>query len=141
MTVVPRTKASVRRGTGCGLLAASLCLLVAGCTVGPNYKRPDAPVPPAYKENNGTQATVPPPNPPGGTWKPAQAPPTPYSVASGGSSMRDPQLNSLEDKVAVSNQDAQGCGRAVPRRSRSGEGDPRRLLPDSFRRPNGLTRA
>jgi NodT family efflux transporter outer membrane factor (OMF) lipoprotein len=103
MTVVPKSKASVRSAIGCGLLTASLCLLVAGCTVGPNYKRPDAPVPPAYKENNGTEATVPPPNPPGGTWKAAQ----PADTVLRGKWWElygDPQLNSLEDKVAVSNQ-------------------------------------
>jgi NodT family efflux transporter outer membrane factor (OMF) lipoprotein len=103
MTVVLRTKASPRRDTGCGLLAASLCLLAAGCTVGPNYKRPAAPVPPAYKENNGTEATVPPPNPPGGTWKAAQ-PSDDVLRGKWWELYGDPQLNSLEDKVAVSNQ-------------------------------------
>ena len=78
-------------------------MLVAGCTVGPNYKRPDAPVPPAYKENNGTQATVPPPNPPGGTWKPAQ-PADDVLRGKWWELYGDPQLNALEDKVAVSNQ-------------------------------------
>ena len=103
MTVVHKTKASGGRSIGQGLLAASLCLLVAGCTVGPNYKRPDAPVPPAYKENNGTQATVPPPNPPGGTWKPAQ-PADDVLRGKWWELYGDPQLNALEDKVAVSNQ-------------------------------------
>ena len=103
MTLVHKTKASGRRSIGQGLLAASLCLLVAGCTVGPNYKRPDAPVPPAYKENNGTQATVPPPNPPGGTWKPAQ-PADDVLRGKWWELYGDPQLNALEDKVAVSNQ-------------------------------------
>jgi NodT family efflux transporter outer membrane factor (OMF) lipoprotein len=101
MTLAPKPKARAGGGINKGLLAA--CLLLAGCTVGPNYKRPDAPVPPAYKENNGTQATVPPPNPPGGTWKPAQ----PADDALRGKWWElygDPQLNSLEDKVAVSNQ-------------------------------------
>jgi NodT family efflux transporter outer membrane factor (OMF) lipoprotein len=103
MTLVHKTKASGGSGIGQGLLAASLCLLVAGCTVGPNYKRPDAPVPPAYKENNGTQATVPPPNPPGGTWKPAQ-PADDVLRGKWWELYGDLQLNALEDKVAVSNQ-------------------------------------
>jgi NodT family efflux transporter outer membrane factor (OMF) lipoprotein len=103
MTVVHKTKASGRRSTGQGPLAASLCLLVAGCTVGPNYKRPDAPVPPAYKENNGTQATVPPPNPPGGTWKAAQ-PADDVLRGKWWELYGDPQLNALQDKVVVSNQ-------------------------------------
>ncbi len=103
MTLVHKTKASVSTGINKGLLAASVCLLLAGCTVGPNYKRPDAPVPPAYKENNGTQATVPPPNPPGGTWKAAQ-PADDVLRGKWWELYGDPQLNALEDKVAVSNQ-------------------------------------
>src|SRR5271163_4881896 len=85
------------------LVAASACLSLAGCTVGPNYKRPDAPVPPAYMENGGTTATVPPPNPPGGTWKPAQ-PADDVLRGRWWELYSDPQLNALEDKVAVSNQ-------------------------------------
>jgi NodT family efflux transporter outer membrane factor (OMF) lipoprotein len=104
MTVVPRTKAFGGRSIDQGIVAASLCLLLAGCTVGPNYKRPDAPVPPAYMENNGTQATVPPPSPPpGGTWKAAQ-PADNVLRGKWWELYGDEQLNSLEDKVAVSNQ-------------------------------------
>ncbi len=82
---------------------ATGCLLLAGCTVGPNYKRPDAPVPPAYKENGGTTATVPPPPPPGGNWAPA-APSDDALRGKWWTLYGDPQLNSLEDKVAISNQ-------------------------------------
>ena len=46
--------------------AAALVSLLAGCTVGPNYKRPTAPTPTAYKE------TAPPPAIPNGAWKQAQ---------------------------------------------------------------------
>ena len=75
-----------------------LPLLLSGCTVGPNYHRPDAPSAPAFKES-----AVPPPNPPGGGWK---------QVAPNDSAMRanwweiyqDPQLDKLEQQVAVSNQ-------------------------------------
>jgi NodT family efflux transporter outer membrane factor (OMF) lipoprotein len=77
--------------------AAALCALVTGCTVGPNYKRPTAPAPPAYKE------LAPPPGIPNGTWKQAQ----PSDQALRGKwweIYNDPQLNSLEDKVAISNQ-------------------------------------
>jgi NodT family efflux transporter outer membrane factor (OMF) lipoprotein len=77
--------------------ALSLALAVAGCTVGPNYQRPATPPPPpAFKE-------LPPPNPPNGTWKQAQ----PSDAALRGNwweLYNDPQLNALEDKVAVSNQ-------------------------------------
>jgi len=67
-------------------------LLAAGCAVGPDYKRPDAPVPAGFKEQ-----------PPPGTWKAAQ----PDDAALRGRWWQlfgDPQLDALEDKIAVSNQ-------------------------------------
>lgn len=82
-----------------GLLAAAGLALaaLAGCSVGPNYHRPSAPpAPAAYKE-------TPPPNPPGGDWKQA----TPSDALAKGSWWEiygDTQLNSLEEKVAISNQ-------------------------------------
>ena len=87
---------------GVGLIA--LLSLLAGCTVGPNYKRPDlpAPPPPAYKES-ATKAVVPPPNPNGGTWKQA----TPSDGMLRGKwweIYNDPQLNALEDQIAARNQ-------------------------------------
>jgi NodT family efflux transporter outer membrane factor (OMF) lipoprotein len=78
-------------------LLSTLALALAGCTVGPNYQRPSAPpAPGAYKE-------LPPPNPPNGTWKPAQ----PSDAALKGKwweIYNDAQLNSLEEKLTVSNQ-------------------------------------
>ena len=80
------------------LAASALALLAAGCTVGPNYHRPSAPEAPAWKEN-----AVPPPNPPNGTWK--QAEPSDQALRGKWWTIyNDPQLNALEDKVAVSNQ-------------------------------------
>jgi NodT family efflux transporter outer membrane factor (OMF) lipoprotein len=67
------------------LLAAAL----AGCTVGPDYVRPPAPAPAAFKELDG--------------WKPAN----PRNAASGSawwSIYNDPVLDGLEQQVAVSNQ-------------------------------------
>ena len=64
-------------------------LSIAGCTVGPKYHRPAAEVPPAYKEV--------------GDWKPAQ----PNDQNLGGNwweTFQDPQLNTLEAQVNVSNQ-------------------------------------
>jgi NodT family efflux transporter outer membrane factor (OMF) lipoprotein len=80
------------------LVCCATVLLLAGCTVGPNYHRPDSATAPAWKEN-----AVPPPNPPNGTWKQAEP---------GDGTLRgqwwdlygDPQLSALEAKVAVSNQ-------------------------------------
>jgi NodT family efflux transporter outer membrane factor (OMF) lipoprotein len=74
---------------------AALCLCVAGsltltgCTVGPKYVRPTAEVPAEYKE--------------AGDWKTAQ----PNDQNLGGSwweIFQDPQLNSLEEQINVSNQ-------------------------------------
>jgi NodT family efflux transporter outer membrane factor (OMF) lipoprotein len=73
---------------------AALFLLTAalqftGCAVGPKYKTPVTPVPPAYKEV--------------GNWKTAQ----PSDQNLGGNwweIFQDPQLNALEPQVAISNQ-------------------------------------
>src|SRR5271156_3451099 len=79
------------------LLAAVLSLTISGCTVGPNYQRPSVPpAPPAFKE-------LPPPNPPNGTWKQAQ-PSDANLKGKWWEIYNDPQLNALEEKVAVSNQ-------------------------------------
>jgi NodT family efflux transporter outer membrane factor (OMF) lipoprotein len=62
---------------------------LTGCTVGPKYQRPAAPVPPAYKEV--------------GDWKPAQ--PNDQSLSGNWWELfQDAQLNALEAQVNVSNQ-------------------------------------
>ena len=66
-------------------------LVSSGCMVGPNYKRPPAPVPQAFKEG-----------PPDG-WKEAQ----PNDTALKGKwweIYNDPKLNALEEQVNISNQ-------------------------------------
>jgi NodT family efflux transporter outer membrane factor (OMF) lipoprotein len=73
-----------------GALLGSL-LLSTGCMVGPNYRRPPAPVPMAFKEK-----------PPDG-WKEAQ----PSDTALKGKwweVYNDPKLNALEEQVVISNQ-------------------------------------
>src|SRR5579863_4444795 len=73
-----------------GVLLATL-LALSGCMVGPNYRRPPAPVPTAFKEK-----------PPDG-WKEAQ----PSDAALKGKwweIYNDPQLNALEEQVSISNQ-------------------------------------
>jgi NodT family efflux transporter outer membrane factor (OMF) lipoprotein len=70
-------------------LALTLGLLQFGCTVGPKYVRPTTPTPPAFKEL--------------GDWKSAQ----PNDQRLGGSwweIFQDPQLNTLEQQIEVSNQ-------------------------------------
>src|SRR3984957_9054589 len=77
---------STRMAGGISILSM---LLFAGCTVGPNYRRPAAVVPPTYKEV--------------GDWKPAQ--PNDQSLSGNWWEMfQDPQLNALEAQVNVSNQ-------------------------------------
>jgi NodT family efflux transporter outer membrane factor (OMF) lipoprotein len=78
-------------------LSAAL-LVLTGCTVGPNYHRPDAPTAPAFKESS-----VPPPSPQGGGWK--QATPNDSALKPNWWEIyQDPQLDKLEQQVAVSNQ-------------------------------------
>lgn len=79
---------------------------LSGCMVGPDYVRPSAEVPSAYKSS-----PAPPPDPPQGHWTRA----TP-----GGSALPsdwwelygDSRLNELESKVVVSNQTLQGAYQA-----------------------------
>jgi len=98
---------SMRIAGSVGVLSA---LLLAGCTVGPKYRRPAAEVPPAYKEV--------------GDWKPAQ----PNDQNLGGNwweLFEDPQLNALELQVNVSNQNLKAAeaqytqARALVRYSRA----------------------
>jgi NodT family efflux transporter outer membrane factor (OMF) lipoprotein len=76
---------------------AAAALLAAGCAVGPDYKRPEAPAPDNYKE--APPATP----PPGGEWKSAE----PQDRASRGrwwEVFGDPALDRLEERVAAANQ-------------------------------------
>ena len=84
------------RELGRQAIAAGLVVATAACAVGPNYKRPDAPVPAAFKERSA-EAPAP------GEWKPAQ----PKDDASRGrwwEIFGDPLLDDLEQQVSVSNQ-------------------------------------
>jgi NodT family efflux transporter outer membrane factor (OMF) lipoprotein len=87
-----RNKASIERTRRTPWLVVPsivAVLQICGCTVGPEYKRPTAEVPAAYKEV--------------GNWKEAQ----PNDQNLGGSwweLFRDPQLNALEAQVNISNQ-------------------------------------
>jgi NodT family efflux transporter outer membrane factor (OMF) lipoprotein len=71
------------------LVLTTAILSLAGCAVGPKYKTPPVPAPPAYKEI--------------GNWKTAQ----PSDQNLGGNwweIFQDPQLNALEAQINVSNQ-------------------------------------
>jgi NodT family efflux transporter outer membrane factor (OMF) lipoprotein len=79
-----------RRGTLLALVLAETAF--ASCAVGPDYRRPEAPVPSAF---NG--------RPPPGTWKQAQ--PSDGALRDKWWELYgDPQLDGLEEKVTVSNQ-------------------------------------
>jgi NodT family efflux transporter outer membrane factor (OMF) lipoprotein len=75
---------------------------LTGCIVGPNYKRPAAVTPPAFKEQ-------PPPNfkeAEAAGWKQSQ-PGDAYFKGKWWELYNDPALNALEEQVAVSNQNVQ----------------------------------
>lgn len=77
------------RPTWMVLVLLAVVLQLAGCAVGPKYKTPTTPTPPAYQEM--------------GNWKTAQ----PNDQHLGGNwweLFQDPQLNSLEQQINVSNQ-------------------------------------
>ena len=74
-------------------LAASLALLLGGCMVGPDYHRPQVPMPAQYKELPGWTAAAP---------DAAEAPKGDWWTA-----FNDPLLDELEPMVSVSNQTVQ----------------------------------
>jgi NodT family efflux transporter outer membrane factor (OMF) lipoprotein len=80
--------APVRAGAPAILLGFA-ALLLAGCTVGPNYQRPTADAPAAYKESADFKSAQPSDDIAKGKW---------WEVYG------DPQLNALEEQVVVSNQ-------------------------------------
>ena len=84
--------ASLISAAGKRWVAPLVCLVVialSGCTVGPKYVRPTTEVPADYKE--------------AGTWKPAQ-PSDALSKGKWWEIYQDPQLNALEQRINVSNQ-------------------------------------
>jgi len=86
-------------------LAALIALgLLAGCkAVGPDYSRPGYQAPAAYKETGASAVVVPPPNPAGGSWQPAN-PSDGLLKGKWWEIYQDPQLNQLEDRIATNNQ-------------------------------------
>jgi len=73
----------------CALLILAGVLPFIGCAVGPRYKRPAVPTPPAYKEMGNWQTAQPNDQNLGGNW---------WEI------FQDQQLNSLEQQINVSNQ-------------------------------------
>ncbi len=81
----------------CRLLTAFCLLFSAACTPGPKYQKPAVSVPAAYKE---TASNAPAPD---GQWQPSQ-PKDQTLRGKWWEIFNDPQLNALEEKVDVSNQ-------------------------------------
>jgi NodT family efflux transporter outer membrane factor (OMF) lipoprotein len=82
----------------------ALLAFLAGCKpVGPDYNRPAYQAPPAYKETGASTAVVPPPNPAGGGWQPAN-PSDGMLRGKWWEIYNDPELNRLEDLIAPQNQ-------------------------------------
>ncbi|QDQ85869.1 efflux transporter outer membrane subunit [Paraburkholderia megapolitana] len=79
-------------------VAATVAAVLAGCAVGPNYKRPDVSVPAAYKEAapEATQQAA-------DGWKTAQ-PADQHDRGAWWTIYNDAQLNALEDKLNTANQ-------------------------------------
>jgi NodT family efflux transporter outer membrane factor (OMF) lipoprotein len=80
---------SSRGSLSISLILVAAFALLAGCTVGPKYNKPPVATPPAFKESEG--------------WKVAQ----PSDAAIKGKwweMFNDAELNSLEEKVSVNNQ-------------------------------------
>src|SRR5579863_1427802 len=76
----------------------------AACNIGPKYKPPSAPVPPAVKEMGAPDLER--------TWKPAQ----PRDDASRGKwweKFGDPRLNELEETLNISNQNVAAAADGV----------------------------
>jgi len=81
------------------VLPLLMCGAVGGCLVGPNYRRPSAPTPAAYKEAGNTEA---------GGWAPAN-PSDAADRRDWWTVFGDRTLNDLETRVATSNQTLAGA--------------------------------
>jgi NodT family efflux transporter outer membrane factor (OMF) lipoprotein len=75
-----------RRAAG---LAGLVAVLLGGCMVGPKYKKPSAPMTPAYKEMDGWKTAQPSDHLPRGQW---------WTV------FGDSELDALEEQIAAANQ-------------------------------------
>ncbi len=95
------------------VVAGAALVVLVGCKpVGPDYKRPEYAAPATYKEAAAPAMQLPnptpPPNPEGGSWKPA----TPSDGMLRGKwweIYNDPQLNQLEERIQTNNQSLKGA--------------------------------
>lgn len=89
MDLNSKASRTAHEGKARGAFLAACAVLVAGCAVGPDYKRPDQAVPAAYKEDADWKAAAPEDDANRGAW---------WEVFS------DPVLNQLEVQIEASNQ-------------------------------------
>jgi NodT family efflux transporter outer membrane factor (OMF) lipoprotein len=113
--MLPNDMTLPKKTSGPGWLVAAAAIAIAGgCTVGPDYKRPDAPVPSVFKEANG--------------WKPA----APGDAAARGpwwAVFGDPVLDDLESRVATSNFSLQQAAANYEEARQAARADRATLLP------------
>ncbi len=81
------------------LVVVGLVGVLTGCAVGPNYRRPSAPVPESWKEMSAASSSP----EMAGQWK-AAAPRDGASRGKWWESFGDPQLNALLEQVSITNQ-------------------------------------
>lgn len=91
---------TLARRAGCAMLLGGM--LLAGCKVGPNYKKPQFTAPATYKET-GAPLLMPPPSPADGSWKPA-SPSDGMLKGKWWEVYNDPELSRLEERIATDNQ-------------------------------------
>ena len=90
---ITMSRAIARAVPGAGLLSA-IAMSLAGCMVGPDYVRPTAPVPAAFKEGQGWKQAQPQDQAPRGDW---------WGV------FGDAELDALLRQVDISNQTIQAA--------------------------------
>jgi NodT family efflux transporter outer membrane factor (OMF) lipoprotein len=106
------------------LAAASTAASLAGCAVGPNYRRPSLPLAPAFKEKGWAPAAPAELSPKGDWW----------------TLFGDPALNALEARVAISNQNV-AAAEAAYRQSEALVAQQRAALLPSVSLDGGVTRS
>ena len=107
-------------------LALTVCLVLTACTVGPEYVRPAAPVPPSYKWEEGWREARPADALERGAW---------WSVFS------DPALDALMRQVEISNQNVAAAEAAFRNTAEAVAAARAAFFPDSGRECVGGARA
>lgn len=97
MRLMTRRMTQMQRSPALRVAALAAALLLAGCAVGPDYQRPDAPTSAAFKEASADMPAW------AGAWKPAE-PQDQVARADWWRVFNDPDLDTLMAQVRISNQ-------------------------------------